>query len=155
MRGTVAQLRGDLTAAAASFRDALATGSNQQWALRNLGYLALEAGQPGEAAAHFREALALTWTPRNGSVVLENLNAFASAARAQRQWERAARLLGAVDAGLERLGGVLAEPLGQQQQERTLAAARAQLGEPAFTTAYAAGRALSLEQAVQEALATE
>jgi hypothetical protein len=87
--------------------------------------------------------------------VLENLSAFAALARGRRRWARAARLLGAADAGLERLGGVLAEPLGQQQQERALAAARAQLGEPAFAAAYAAGRALALDEAVAEALAED
>jgi hypothetical protein len=37
--------------------------------------------------------------------------------------------------------------------ERALAAARQGLSEPAFAVAWAAGRALSLEQAIAEALA--
>jgi hypothetical protein len=73
-------------------------------------------------------------------------------ARERQHWELAARLLGAVDAGLERLGGVLPEPIGRREWERTLAAAREQLGEPAFASVYAAGRALSLAKAVAEAL---
>jgi hypothetical protein len=146
--GTIAYLRGDVAGAAAAYQEALALpgGAKRRWARRNLGYLALEGGQPEEAAVGVHEALEDPWSRRHDSAVLEDLTAMA--ARGQQQWQRSARLLGATDAGLERLGGGLAEPLGQQQQERTRAAAREQLGEPAF----AAGRALSLAKAVAEAL---
>jgi hypothetical protein len=86
---------------------------------------------------------------------VENLYALAATARERAQWERAARLLGAADAGQERRGGGLPEQIGRRERERTLAASREHLGEPAYAAAYAAGRALALEQAVQEALATE
>ncbi|HEY8742093.1 MAG TPA: AAA family ATPase [Chloroflexota bacterium] len=153
-RGTVAHLRGNVAGAAAAYRETLALPdlASPQYALRNLGYLTLEGGQPEEAVARFREALEDTWSRRLDSAVLENLNAFAALARARGQWERAARLLGAADAGLERLGGVLPEPIGRRERERTLAAVQAHLSEPAYAAAYAAGRELSLEQAVQEAL---
>jgi len=59
-----------------------------------------------------------------------------------------------VDAGMDRLGGVL-EFLERRDRERTLTATQAALGEPAFTAAYAAGRALALAQAVAEALAED
>lgn len=159
--GTVAHLRGDGAGAAAGGAlwalEALALPewTNRQWMLRNLGYLALDAGRPEEAAPRFREALEQTWSRRLESDVLENVNAYAALARERGQWERAARLLGAADAGLERLGGVLPEPIGRQARERTLATARGQLGEPAFAAAYAVGRALSLAQAVAVALAEQ
>jgi len=154
--GMVAHMRGDSVGAAAAYQEALALlqgGNNRQWALRNHGSLALEAGRPEEAAACFREALEWTWSRRLDSAVLENLNAFAALARERGQWQRAARLLGTAEAGLERLGGVLPELIGRLERVRTLATAREQLGEAAFAAAYAAGRALSLAQAVAEALA--
>ena len=52
----------------------------------------------------------------------------------------------------QRLGGELPAGLSQREHARTLAATREHLGEPAFAAAYAAGRALSLAQAVTEAL---
>lgn len=131
----------------------LATRWDEQWAWRNLGYLALEAGRVEEAAARFRDALAATWRARLDSAVLANLAACAVLARERQQWEQAARLLGAVAAGLERLGGIHPDPLGQRQHERTLEATREHLGEAAYAAAYAAGRALTLAQAVAEALA--
>jgi tetratricopeptide (TPR) repeat protein len=103
--GTVAQLRGDAAGAAARYEEALSMGTARQYALRNLGYLALEVGRTAEAAARFRAALEDTWSRRADSAVLEQLCAFAALARARGQWERAVRLVGAADAGLERLGG--------------------------------------------------
>jgi tetratricopeptide (TPR) repeat protein len=152
--GVLAQLRGEVAEAAARYQEALLLPqrAHRPWALRNLGYLALEAGRPEEAKALFREALEEPWSRRQDAGVLEMLNACAVLAREGGRWGRAARLLGATDAGFERLGGVLPEPIGRQARERTLAAAQAGLGEPAFAAAYAAGRALTLAQAVAEAL---
>lgn len=151
--GTAAQFRGDVAGAAARYGEALPLGTNRQYAMRNLGYLALEAGRIEEAAARFRAALEDTWRRRADSAVLEHLRAFAALARTRGQWVQAARLVGAADAGLERLGGVLIEPIGRRERERTLAAGREHMDASAFLAAYAAGRALTLVQAVAEALA--
>lgn len=155
--GTVAHVRGDLAAAAERYQEALAIaiGANRQYPLRHLGYLALVTGRTEEAAVRFRTALEDTWDKRRDYDALENLSAVAALARERGEWERAARLLGAVEAGLERMGGVLSEPIGRLERERTLAAARAQLGEPALVAAYAAGRAMALAQAVADALAED
>ncbi len=154
--GAIAYLRGDLAATATAYEEAFASTQadpyTRQWPGRILGYLALAAGELPAAARRFRESLDDTWHGHWDAATVENLCAFAALARERAQWERAARLLGAADAGLERRGGPLIEPIGGRERERTLAAARERLGEPACSAAYAAGRELSLEQAVTEAL---
>jgi predicted ATPase/class 3 adenylate cyclase len=65
--------------------------------------------------------------------------------------QRAARLLGAADAMREQRGIALSES-ETAIIEPCMAPARAALGEEAWAAAFAAGRALSLEQAIAEAL---
>jgi hypothetical protein len=69
----------------------------------------------------------------------------------QRQWEHAARLLGAAEGVVHTLGRSLPVAVPEEYQ-RTVEGARSALGEAAFAAAWAAGRALLLEQAVQYAL---
>ena len=81
----------------------------------------------------------------------ECLVGFACLAAATSQHVRAARLFGAADAALDSLGSELS-PSNRLDQSRGLD--RTRDGDPhAFTTAYAAGRALSLEEAVRDAFA--
>jgi hypothetical protein len=65
--------------------------------------------------------------------------------------ERTARLLGAAEA-LRAAIGLPLPPAERPDYERTVAAARAQLDEAAFATAWAQGRAMSLDQLVAYAL---
>jgi hypothetical protein len=157
--GTVAHLRGDRAEASALYRETLALREATPmwfWAQMYLGYLELEAGRVAEVAFGFHEGLEHMWSQRNHYCTLQHLSASAALARAQCEWARAARLLGAADANLDRMGGVmLLEAVGRLERERTLTATREQLGEPAFADAYAGGRTLSLEQAVAEALAED
>jgi len=67
--------------------------------------------------------------------------------------EQATRLFGAFEARRERIGFVGLWPIEQQRFERDIAPARARLSEAAFAAAWAAGRALPLDQAITEALA--
>ena len=67
----------------------------------------------------------------------------------------AARLLGASERLLQATGAPLHRDVpGADWHERAISMARATLGPLAFEQARAAGRALSLEEAVNEALAT-
>ena len=60
-------------------------------------------------------------------------------------------LLGAAEAQCETIGA--SPPVAKRgEYDRTVAAARAALGEEAFTAAWAAGRAMSLDAAVAYAL---
>lgn len=75
------------------------------------------------------------------------LEAFACLAVAEAQWERAARLFGAVERLGETIGATLA-PMEHAEFERDIAATRTMLGEPAFAAARAAGQALTLDEAI-------
>jgi hypothetical protein len=72
--------------------------------------------------------------------------------RGRRQPERAARLFGAAEALHEAIGKPL-PPFLRADYDRDVAAVHAQLDDATFDAAWAAGQALSLEQAIAEALA--
>jgi hypothetical protein len=98
-----------------------------------------------------REALTLYQTlgdPRRCAVGLEGL---ASTAGMAGRGERAARLLGAAEALRETLGAPI-PPHERADVERAVADARTTLGEEVWAQALAAGRALTLAQAIAEAL---
>jgi len=66
---------------------------------------------------------------------------------AEAQWERAVRLFGAVEHLGEIIGAVMA-PTERAECEQNTTAARAALGEGAFSAAWAAGQALSLDEVI-------
>jgi hypothetical protein len=66
--------------------------------------------------------------------------------------ERACRLFGAA-AALREAGGWPLAPVYRGEYERQVAAVRDTLGEKAFTAAWAEGRAMAPEQAIEYALA--
>ncbi len=79
-------------------------------------------------------------------------------AAAQRRAARAATLVGAADRQFERFGLRDRLNLGVRDDaayERDVAVIRGQLGEPAFSAAWARGRAMSAQQAVAFALADD
>ena len=76
----------------------------------------------------------------------------AALAMAENAPPRAARLAGAAQAVREGMSAIL-PPKQRRTHEQTVAAARAALGEDAFTEAWDAGRAMTLEQAAEYALA--
>ena len=67
----------------------------------------------------------------------------------------ALHLEGAVDAKWSELGVPHAPPLSEAWRERDLAPARARLGEPRANTAFDEGRALTWDQAIELALASQ
>jgi hypothetical protein len=79
------------------------------------------------------------------------LEAIASLVVTHGQAARAARLLAAAASLRERLGTPL-PPIERPEFERSVAAARTALGEPAFAAAWSAGQAMPVEQAVCVAL---
>jgi uncharacterized protein (DUF2236 family) len=69
--------------------------------------------------------------------------------------ERAARLFGAVESLLEAIGMAgRMDPSDQKELDHYVAAARGKLDEAAFAKAWAAGRAMTSEQAIAFALQT-
>jgi predicted ATPase/DNA-binding CsgD family transcriptional regulator/DNA-binding XRE family transcriptional regulator len=158
--GVLALRRGDLAAAEGRFAEALATGRAAgdhlgiQRALYHLGLLASVRGDQGRAAAHLAEGLALVEELRDRGNVGYFLRGLAAVAVAGERATTAAQLLGAGDALLQATGSLPHRYAPEREwHERTLAAARATLGDAAFAEAQAHGRALSRDAAVALALA--
>jgi tetratricopeptide (TPR) repeat protein len=122
------------------------------WALHHLGVATHAQGDDIHATALLREALILQQKQDHRSQMLESLEGFAELASAQGQMARAAQLLGAA-AGLRATIGAPRSPGERALYDRLVAGVRAQFDEAAFTAAWESGWAMSLEQAIADALA--
>jgi predicted ATPase/DNA-binding CsgD family transcriptional regulator len=157
--GLVAYEQGDIDRAAAHFEGALAefraTGNSygEGIVLTNLAKVARARGEYARAASLFAESLALRWEHEDKLGIAGCLRGLASVAAQVRQWERAARLFGAAEALREAVGA--SEPRHHVRYDQTVARVRSGLGEAAFSAAWAAGRALSLADAVTEAMSLD
>jgi predicted ATPase/class 3 adenylate cyclase/Tfp pilus assembly protein PilF len=124
------------------------------YALDELGVVALYQGRLGQARELLAESLRL-WQEvgANDLIVMCALEDHAAAIAAHGQSERAARLLGAAQALQEQMG---IRPVFQEKAESprnlAVATARADLGQEEFAVAFARGRRLDVEQAVELAL---
>ena len=154
--GEVEQARGNLTAAAALYTASLAVGRNSgnrlavARTLDNLGALAHLRGDRAEAAARYREALLLYRELGDRRGIATCLTGLANAAAAAHP-ARALRLYGAA----ETLRAVVGAELGARERLAALpglTAARDALGDAAADAARAAGAAMTLGEAVAEAL---
>src|SRR5262249_52408681 len=121
------------------------------WAYHSLGESALGLGNLAEAARRLAQGLALSQTLSDQASVVWCLAGLGSAAALDEEPERAARLWGAAER-LRQTLGCRPAPAARATYERAMAIARAQLGEDAFAAAWAAGRAMTLEQAIAYAL---
>ena len=103
-----------------------------------------------EAFTVLREAVERGWPLT--AFALRPLLDLAGALAVAGRGEQAARFLGAGEALLETFGVTRAVALDWAEIEAAVAPARAALGEERWAAAFAAGRALSLEEAIAEAL---
>ena len=158
--GLVALLQGDYVQARGLHEECLALarllGDKQTIAISlcNLGLAALYQGDYVQARAPHEESLVLSWELGDKENIAWCLEGLAGVAGAQGRPVQAARLYGAAEFLRDVIGIPLPLPY-QVHYERMLAAARAQLDEAAFATAWAEGRSLSLEQAIADALADD
>jgi hypothetical protein len=115
--------------------------------------IAWRRGQLNGAAALAEEALALHRASRDVRHYGDSLELCAMMRAGQGRAEGAARLLGAAAACRERIG-MLRRIQGPAATdiETAVAPAREVLGEQQWAAAFAAGRALTLEEAIAEAL---
>jgi tetratricopeptide (TPR) repeat protein len=156
--GMVVSQQGEHERAAALYEEALglfrALGDRRGSAnaLGNLGRVVLSQGDYGRAAALLEEALLLSRDIGTWELVAAGVESLAWVAASCGQARQAARLCGAAEAQREALGAPL-PPDERAGHDQAVAAMRAALGEQAFAAAWAAGRALPLEQAIGEALA--
>ncbi len=118
--------------------------------LFHLALVAYEEGERAECAALCRESLELAWEEQALHRVALPIDRLAILSADVGHDETAARLFGAAERLHERLGLVRDEIL-LSGRERALSGVRARLGEEGFASAWAAGRALPVEDAVVEA----
>jgi non-specific serine/threonine protein kinase len=158
--GYVALLQGDHERAAALSEEALTLAYElgsagvefAPEAMVNLGLATLNQGDHKRAAASFKEALAVSKKAGKKPTVINALMGMASLAGSLGEANRAARLWGAAQAAREATG--IALPPGERAlHEPYLASARSRLGEAAWEEALGDGRAMSLEEAAEYALA--
>ena len=154
--GDVARDQGDPTRAALLYEESLALFREQgdqssvALVLKNLGDVARMTEDIAGATALYRQSVTRYRAASNTLGIVECIESLAFIAHRQAQWERAARLLGAAAA----LRGTIGTPLPLVDRaaiEDATAPTRATLGEAAFAAAWAAGQALSLDQAIAEA----
>ncbi|HEX5164069.1 MAG TPA: hypothetical protein VFV93_01635, partial [Thermomicrobiales bacterium] len=106
-----------------------------------------------QAAQLARESLALSDELGDRLMVAEGLERLARLAIVERATTgQAVQLLGAAAALREQINAPRS-PSGRAEYERTLAAARRQIGETAFAARWDAGHHVTLEEAVATALA--
>ena len=118
--------------------------------LFHLALIAYEQGERAHAAALCRESLELAWDDRALQRVVFPIDRLAILSAEMGHDETAARLFGAAERLHERLGLARDETV-DAGRDRALSGVRARLGEEGFASAWAAGRALPVEDAVAEA----
>ncbi|MDF3015381.1 MAG: adenylate/guanylate cyclase protein [Thermomicrobiales bacterium] len=156
--GEAARARGDNDRAATLYQSALhlfrELGNNPGIAmvLSNLAYTARAAGDTHRAAISYREGLRAAREVNDRTGISWCLTGLASLAVQVSAWEQSARLLGAAEALSTSLGTIV-ESVDREQHEATVAALQAASPKTAIETAWVAGQALPLDQAVAEALA--
>jgi predicted ATPase len=155
-QGWAAILEGDLDEAAVAFAEALEVGRQLgephviSVTLRHLADVARRRGEGARAQALAREALA-DFRGLGEAFIAGALETLAMTVAAAGHGQRAALLLGAAATLHDRIGFPKQAP-DRADTEQAVAPVRAMLGEAAWAAAYAAGAALTLEEAVAEAL---
>jgi tetratricopeptide (TPR) repeat protein len=117
------------------------------WAIANLGRIKAYQGDVTTALAFYEQSLALAREFHDDWLYASCLEWWASVVAAQGKCAWAAHLWGAAETSRESCGLPLT-PLERVDYEPAVAAARNQLGEQAFATAWAEGRAMTFEQAL-------
>lgn len=168
--GDQATIVGDYDPATAFLEESLvhfrAIGDRRGIAIpfNNLGNIALSQGKHEIARAYYQESLGLSQEIGSMQHIAHTLSGLAGVAAAiHRQdigstqqslaavpsssYERAARLLGAIDALLQEISGVL-EPMERGIYEQTVATVRLALPREVFTSAWKTGQTMPLEQAI-------
>ena len=157
--GEEAQARGDRARALALYEECLALdralGNREGMAFRlhNLGQVALHQGDPERAAHLLAESLTVFRELGHRLGALMNLAALGAVACEQpgAQFARAVRLFGAATAMRDQRG-IAQHPAVTESYARQVAAARAALDAPTFAATWAAGEALTPEEAIDYAL---
>ena len=155
--GSVAFAEGDLPQAAARYYDALTQynalhdGYGAALSELYLGLVAADDERDQDAADHLGRALPVFREMGFRQYAGQCLDGIAAVARARGHTTEAVRLLASASVLRERTGH--APDHSARLRDREIAAARAALGDDRFATAWAEGRALGEEGALERALA--
>ncbi len=155
--GQIANVAGDSAVAQRVYEECLAisqeTGESRRvrFMLINLTFLALHAGEYERARDLATQGLHLALEMSNKLDIADSLAGLAGVLGVTGQPQHAARLLGAWEAAFEWMGAT-ALPSAKWEHDRTIAALRALLDDTTFKAAWAEGRAMSLQQAVESVL---
>jgi tetratricopeptide (TPR) repeat protein len=156
--GAVTTDQGDLDRAASLFEEALTLWRERgdSWAvgiaLLNVGKAARARSEFPRGAATYREALAFFVDHGDRVKVASCLEGLAYLAALDGEPERAARLLGAAEALYQSAGAGTQLPIHDRTGHGpAIAAMHAALDDGAITAGWASGRALSFDQAIDEA----
>jgi predicted ATPase/DNA-binding SARP family transcriptional activator/DNA-binding CsgD family transcriptional regulator len=158
--GEMMQAAGELAKAQALFEENLQSDeiSGDEWGTAvsrlNLGTLAVDQGEPVHAEELLREALRTFRRLGDEDASTECLDSLAGAAGARGDGVRAATLFGAAEAAREELRTPI-RPVDRERYEHFVAASERACGKRDWTSAWSAGRAMSLEQAADYALSLE
>ena len=154
----VARMQGDYPAARSLYEESLVMrrelGDKRgiAYSLNNLGLVASSEGDFASASLLCRESLTMRRQLEDRRGIAEGLGSLATYANMQGMAGRAVRLWAAAETLREAISAPLA-PADLADHERNLGHARAQLGEEAFEKARAEGRAMSMDEAIDYALA--
>jgi ATP/maltotriose-dependent transcriptional regulator MalT len=162
LEGVIALSQGDLVHSVALHKESLEHFRELQDArgilicLIHLAGIALTGGDHEGAVPMLRESLRLGWQLDNRTSIQVSVHGLASVAASQGRPVRAARLWGTVE-GMQEEYGMHLTPmaLSVTNYEVRLAAARSQLDEEVWSAAWAQGKAMALDRAVEYALSEE
>ncbi len=118
----------------------------------NLGIVASALGEHARAGRLYAACLALRKELEDWRGVATCLAALACTAAGLGDFDRAARLFGAAEAQRDRVGAGISAVIRREYDRRVEETAQG-LGAESFKAAWAAGRALAFEQAIEDALA--
>jgi non-specific serine/threonine protein kinase len=156
-RGERARVAGDYATAQEAFEECLSISralGDKVWAaaaLVGLGRVARGTGDSRTAHSFFTEAILTQRETEERMWVAPYLDAFAYLAVTHGQARQAVRLLGAAAALREALGSSL-KPFEREEHEGSAELARKQLDQVEFEEAWAEGRRMSPEEAIEAAL---
>jgi predicted ATPase/DNA-binding CsgD family transcriptional regulator len=155
--GMVMRARGDAQRAkelceeSLAMRRALLYKGGCAHTLTVLGRIALDQGEYERSTACYQESLTLRQETGEKEGIATALEGLAAVTGMQGQPVCAARLSGAASS-LRTLLGAPLPPIDRHSYEQTVAALRAQLDEPTFLNAWTEGQAMTLEEAIAEAV---
>jgi non-specific serine/threonine protein kinase len=156
--GDVIAALGEPASAQDHYENALAIWRQRQdtWgigiALLNLGNVALQEGAASSAGELFGEGLATCAAVGDQAAIADYFDAIGRLAAACHEWQPAAQLLSAATS-LYHTVGIKQFPGHRAEHERALAAAQTALGDRAFAAARQEGECLTVDEAVDIALA--